>query len=58
MDQPDRDLDRALRRQEASDAVSGLGWRYVLGLLRASLPAAPDGSIGLVARAWAVRGVR
>jgi 4a-hydroxytetrahydrobiopterin dehydratase len=39
MDQPDRDLDRALRRQEASDAVSGLGWRYVLGLLRASLPA-------------------
>jgi 4a-hydroxytetrahydrobiopterin dehydratase len=39
MDQPDRDLDHALRRQEASDAVSGLGWRYVLGLLRASLPA-------------------
>jgi 4a-hydroxytetrahydrobiopterin dehydratase len=39
VDQPDRDLDRTLRRQEASDAVGGLGWRYVLGLLRASLPA-------------------
>ena len=39
MDQPDRDLDRTLRRQEASDAVGGLGWRLVLGLLRASLPA-------------------
>src|SRR5215218_3796742 len=39
MDQPDRDLDRTLRRQEASDAVGGLGWRLVLGLLRTSLPA-------------------
>jgi 4a-hydroxytetrahydrobiopterin dehydratase len=39
MDQPERDLDRTLRRQEASDAVSGLGWRYVLGLLRTTLPA-------------------
>jgi 4a-hydroxytetrahydrobiopterin dehydratase len=39
MDQPERDLDHTLRRQEASEAVTGLGWRYVLGLLRASLPA-------------------
>jgi 4a-hydroxytetrahydrobiopterin dehydratase len=29
---------RTLRRQEASDAVSGLGWRYVLGTLRTTLP--------------------
>jgi 4a-hydroxytetrahydrobiopterin dehydratase len=27
----------ALRRQEASDAVTGLGWRYVLGVLRTSV---------------------
>jgi 4a-hydroxytetrahydrobiopterin dehydratase len=33
----DRDPDRTLRRQEASDAVGGLGWRYVLGVLRANL---------------------
>ena len=39
MDRPDEDLDRTLRRQEASEAVTGLGWRYVLGLLRTSLPA-------------------
>ena len=39
MDQPQRDPDRTLRRQEASEAVTGLGWRYVLGLLRAGLPA-------------------
>jgi 4a-hydroxytetrahydrobiopterin dehydratase len=39
MDRPDGDLDRTLRRQEASDAVSGLGWRYVLAMLRATLPA-------------------
>jgi 4a-hydroxytetrahydrobiopterin dehydratase len=31
--QPD-DAGRKLTRQEASDAVTGLGWRYVLGLLR------------------------
>jgi 4a-hydroxytetrahydrobiopterin dehydratase len=31
---------RTLRRQEASDAVTGLGWRYVLGMLRTTLPAA------------------
>ena len=35
MDEPDPG--RTLRRQEASDAVSGLGWRYVLGTLRATL---------------------
>jgi 4a-hydroxytetrahydrobiopterin dehydratase len=28
-----------MRRREASDAVSGLGWRYVLGMLRTTLPA-------------------
>jgi 4a-hydroxytetrahydrobiopterin dehydratase len=28
---------RTLRRQEASDAVSDLGWRYVLGTLRATV---------------------
>jgi len=39
MDQPDEDQDRTLRRQEASEAVTGLGWRYVLGLLRTTLPA-------------------
>jgi 4a-hydroxytetrahydrobiopterin dehydratase len=31
---------RKLTRTEASDAVSDLGWRYVLGWLRASAPAA------------------
>ena len=39
MDRPDGDLDRTLRRQEASEAVGGLGWRLVLGLLRTTLPA-------------------
>src|SRR5215217_1609681 len=39
MDRPEEDLDRTLPRQEASAAVTGLGWRYVLGLLRTSLPA-------------------
>jgi 4a-hydroxytetrahydrobiopterin dehydratase len=39
MDRTDEDLDRTLRRQEASEAVTGLGWRYVLGLLRTTLPA-------------------
>jgi len=32
--------DRKLTRTEASDAVSDLGWRYILGWLRASVPAA------------------
>ena len=39
MDRPDGDPDRTLRRQAASEAVTGLGWRYVLGLLRTTLPA-------------------
>jgi len=39
MDRPGGDLDRTLRRQEASEAVGGLGWRLVLGQLRASVPA-------------------
>ena len=37
MDEPGRDLGRALSRREASDAVTGLGWRRVLGVLRANL---------------------
>jgi 4a-hydroxytetrahydrobiopterin dehydratase len=35
MDEPDPG--RTLRRQEASDAVSGLGWRYVLSTLRTTV---------------------
>jgi 4a-hydroxytetrahydrobiopterin dehydratase len=31
-------MSRTLTRQEASDAVSGLGWRYLLGTLRTSVP--------------------
>lgn len=31
-------MQRALTRQEASDAVSELGWRFLLGALRASVP--------------------
>ena len=49
------DSDRKLSRQEASDAVTGIGWRYVLGELRTqvltgSLPLAAD----IAARAAAV----
>ena len=33
----EQDPGRTLRRQEASDAVGGLGWRYVLGTLRATV---------------------
>ncbi len=45
--QAGRDLDRKLSRAEASHAVTGLGWRYVLGDLRTevltgSLPLAAD----------------
>jgi 4a-hydroxytetrahydrobiopterin dehydratase len=31
------ELGRELSRREASDAVTGLGWRYVLGVLRVNL---------------------
>lgn len=31
-------MERALTRQEASDAGSGLGWRFLLGTLRTSVP--------------------
>jgi 4a-hydroxytetrahydrobiopterin dehydratase len=31
-------MSRTLTRQEASDAVSELGWRYILGTLRTSVP--------------------
>jgi 4a-hydroxytetrahydrobiopterin dehydratase len=55
MDEPDPG--RTLRRQEASDAVGGLGWRYVLGELRASVAV---GSLaeaaGVAARAAAACG--
>jgi 4a-hydroxytetrahydrobiopterin dehydratase len=34
MDQEVRDAGRKLSRQETSDAVSHLGWRYVLGVVR------------------------
>ena len=37
MDGPDRETGRRLTGQEISDAVGRLGWRYVLGLLRADL---------------------
>ena len=45
--QAGHDLDRKLSRAEASHAVTGLGWRYVLGDLRTevltgSLPLAAD----------------
>ena len=31
------DPGRTLSRQEISDAVAGLGWRYILGLIRSSV---------------------
>ncbi|MGA3153386.1 MAG: hypothetical protein ABSD40_13390 [Streptosporangiaceae bacterium] len=34
----EQDLSRVLGRQEASDAVFDLGWRYILGTLRTSVP--------------------
>jgi 4a-hydroxytetrahydrobiopterin dehydratase len=37
MDAPDGDAGPRPTRQEISDAVGGLGWRYVLGVLRADL---------------------
>ena len=48
------ELGRALSRREASDAVTGLGWRWVLGVLRAnlrvgSLAEAADTAAGIVA---------
>jgi 4a-hydroxytetrahydrobiopterin dehydratase len=51
---PDMTLDtqdtRRLTRQESSDAVSGIGWRYVLGVLLASVP------VGSLAQAAEVAG--
>jgi 4a-hydroxytetrahydrobiopterin dehydratase len=38
VDETVRRAGRKLRRRETSDAVSGLGWRYVLGLLRSTVP--------------------
>jgi 4a-hydroxytetrahydrobiopterin dehydratase len=58
MDEDARGPYRKLSRKEASDAVTGLGWRYVLGQFRTevqtgSLPLAAD----VAARAAAVPGV-
>jgi 4a-hydroxytetrahydrobiopterin dehydratase len=48
---------RKLTRTEASDAVSDLGWRYILGWLRASVPAASLAeAAGLATRATAAAG--
>jgi 4a-hydroxytetrahydrobiopterin dehydratase len=52
MDEPDPG--QTLRRQEASDIVSGLGWRYVLGTLRATVAVrAPAEAAEVAARAVA-----
>ena len=51
------DESRKLTRTEASDAVSDLGWRYILGWLRASVPAASLAeAAGLAIRATAAAG--
>jgi 4a-hydroxytetrahydrobiopterin dehydratase len=57
MDEASHDARTRLSRPEASDAVTGLGWRYVLGefrtqVLTGSLPLAAD----VAARAAAVAG--
>jgi 4a-hydroxytetrahydrobiopterin dehydratase len=36
--EPSGEAGKKLTRQEASDAVTGLGWRYILGMLRTSVP--------------------
>ena len=51
------DESRKLTRTEASAAVSDLGWRYILGWLRASVPAASLAeAAGLATRATAAAG--
>ena len=51
------DGSRKLTRTEASGAVSDLGWRYILGWLRASVPAASLAeAAGLAVRAAAAAG--
>jgi 4a-hydroxytetrahydrobiopterin dehydratase len=37
MDDAVRDVDEKLSRRQVSDAVGGLGWRYVLGVVRTSV---------------------
>ncbi|MFF3559173.1 VOC family protein [Streptomyces sp. NPDC002574] len=50
-------MERKLSRQEASDAVNDLGWRYVLGTLQTSVPAGSMArGAGLAAEAVAVCG--
>ncbi len=57
MDETTRDPGRTLSRREASDAVSELGWRYILGLVRASVPVGSLVQAGAVAaRALAAAG--
>lgn len=43
-------MEAVLTRQEASDAVCDLGWRYLLGALRASVPVGSLALAGEVAR--------
>src|SRR5512133_1691581 len=53
----EQDPGRTLRRQEASDAVGGLGWRYVLGTLRATVAVgSPAEAAEVAARAVAACG--
>jgi 4a-hydroxytetrahydrobiopterin dehydratase len=44
------DEGRVLTRTQASDAVSDLGWRYILGVLRTSVPAVSFADAAEVAR--------
>ncbi len=50
MDEQERNAGRPASRQQASDAVSGLGWRYILGVLRISV------RVGSLAQAAEVAG--
>jgi 4a-hydroxytetrahydrobiopterin dehydratase len=54
--QPD-DAGRKLTRQQASDAVTGLGWRYILGVLRTDVRVdSLARAAGIAARVAAVSG--
>jgi 4a-hydroxytetrahydrobiopterin dehydratase len=53
----EQDPGRTLRRQEASDAVSGLGWRWVVGTLRATVAVgSPAEAAAVAARSVAACG--
>jgi 4a-hydroxytetrahydrobiopterin dehydratase len=50
-------MERPLTRQEASDAVNELGWRFLLGALRTSVPVrslaeAAEVAVSAVAACW------